>query len=169
MRCAAVETALSPYIDGELAPRERVRVESHLAVCRRCRARLAGIRAVQADLRSIPRIAVSEGFDARVLAAAGRPAPRAVGRVERAARLLERAFSTPSRRALGAAAAGLLIALIFVLPSTGVEFTVQSMGAAGTAPGSRLSVTVDLMVTTTDRLVPIEVDARAPFSPLNGG
>jgi anti-sigma factor RsiW len=42
---------LSPFIDGELAPSERVNVERHLAACRRCTASAADLRAASGLLR----------------------------------------------------------------------------------------------------------------------
>jgi anti-sigma factor RsiW len=43
--CSRYVPLLSPYIDGELAPGERVTVERHLAACRDCTGRTADLRA----------------------------------------------------------------------------------------------------------------------------
>ncbi len=40
-----VDTDLSAYLDGELAPADRALVDAHLAGCERCRARLTELRA----------------------------------------------------------------------------------------------------------------------------
>jgi anti-sigma factor RsiW len=42
---------LSPYVDGELPPSERVQVERHLTACRDCTGRTADLRAESALLR----------------------------------------------------------------------------------------------------------------------
>src|SRR5688572_6256964 len=49
--CRTFVTLLSPYIDGELAPTERVSVERHLAVCKECTMRTADLRAESGLLR----------------------------------------------------------------------------------------------------------------------
>ncbi len=42
---------LSPYVDGELTPAERVNVERHLSACRNCTGRAADLRAESGLLR----------------------------------------------------------------------------------------------------------------------
>ncbi|MCY1040188.1 zf-HC2 domain-containing protein [Corallococcus sp. bb12-1] len=49
--CERFVPLLSPYIDGELAPSERVHVERHLAACRDCTGRSADLRAESGLLR----------------------------------------------------------------------------------------------------------------------
>jgi anti-sigma factor RsiW len=49
-----VDTDLSAYLDEELAPAERARVESHLDACARCRARLGELRATAALIAALP-------------------------------------------------------------------------------------------------------------------
>ncbi|WP_223638954.1 anti-sigma factor [Corallococcus sp. EGB] len=49
--CERFVPLLSPYIDGELAPGERVHVERHLAACRDCTGRAADLRAESGLLR----------------------------------------------------------------------------------------------------------------------
>lgn len=48
------ETALVPFVRGELAPAERVRVATHLESCDRCRVALADVRAVLGALTPAP-------------------------------------------------------------------------------------------------------------------
>ncbi len=48
------ETALVPYVRGELAPAERARVAAHLEGCDRCRVALADVRAVLGALEPAP-------------------------------------------------------------------------------------------------------------------
>jgi len=51
MKCADIETILlTDYIDGELSSAARERIDSHLAVCRECRALLAEVTAVTTPL-----------------------------------------------------------------------------------------------------------------------
>ena len=120
-------------------------------------------------MQSVGEVGVSAGFNERVLASLSRPEPEGVGRIARVAAALDSLLSTPTRRMAGALAAGLVIAALLVLPSTGVEFEVRSLGAAGTAPGSRLSVSVDRMVATNDRIAPIESKVNMPPAPVNRG
>jgi anti-sigma factor RsiW len=49
-----VDTDLSAYIDGELAPIDRARVEAHLDGCDRCRARLGELRATASLISALP-------------------------------------------------------------------------------------------------------------------
>lgn len=73
--CEAFEHELSAYLDGELPPAERGRVEAHLAQCPRCAAELRELRRVGETLRRWEthevRSAPSTGFRNRVLRAVG--------------------------------------------------------------------------------------------------
>lgn len=51
---------LSPYIDGELTPTERVNVERHLSACKECTGRTADLRAESGLLRVGLEMAVDE-------------------------------------------------------------------------------------------------------------
>jgi anti-sigma factor RsiW len=66
MKCEDVEKSLIAYADDVAAPAERRDVESHLADCAACRARVAEFRAVSSLLGELPAIEPSFGFDARV-------------------------------------------------------------------------------------------------------
>ena len=70
--CKSFIPLLSPYIDGELAPAERVNVERHLSACRDCTSRAADLRAESALLRVGLEMAVDEvdfkDFTQRVMA-----------------------------------------------------------------------------------------------------
>ncbi|MGZ3458354.1 MAG: anti-sigma factor family protein [Archangium sp.] len=70
--CERFIPLLSPYIDGELSPAERVNVERHLAACRDCAGRAADLRAESALLRVGLEMAVDEvdfkDFTQRVMA-----------------------------------------------------------------------------------------------------
>lgn len=49
-----VDTDLSAYLDGELAPADRTRVEAHLGSCDRCRARLGELRSTASLMAALP-------------------------------------------------------------------------------------------------------------------
>ena len=70
--CEQFIPKLSPYIDGEVSPAERVTVERHLAACRDCAGRAADLRAESALLRVGLEMAVDEvdfkDFTQRVMA-----------------------------------------------------------------------------------------------------
>ncbi|WNG40615.1 hypothetical protein F0U61_48215 [Archangium violaceum] len=70
--CERFVPLLSPYIDGEVSPAERVNVERHLAACRDCASRAADLRAESALLRVGLEMAVDEvdfkDFTQRVMA-----------------------------------------------------------------------------------------------------
>lgn len=58
--CERFVPLLSPYIDGELSPAERVHVERHLAACRECTGRTADLRAESGLMRVGLEMAVDE-------------------------------------------------------------------------------------------------------------
>jgi anti-sigma factor RsiW len=58
--CDRFVPQLSPYIDGELSPAERVNVERHLSACRDCTSRTADLRAESGLLRVGLEMAVDE-------------------------------------------------------------------------------------------------------------
>ncbi|HEX4009440.1 MAG TPA: anti-sigma factor [Solirubrobacteraceae bacterium] len=60
----------SEYLDGELTPRGRLRVERHVRDCEECRRLLAGLRGVLDGLRRLP--APVGGADPRQIAASVR-------------------------------------------------------------------------------------------------
>jgi anti-sigma factor RsiW len=70
--CERFVPLLSPYIDGELSPADRVNVERHLGACRDCASRAADLRAESALLRVGLEMAVDEvdfkDFTQRVMA-----------------------------------------------------------------------------------------------------
>ena len=69
---------LSEYLDGELEPRERAAIETHLAGCVECRTDLADLRAVVARAQSLtdtaPIANLWPGVEARIAAPAARHA-----------------------------------------------------------------------------------------------
>ena len=66
MKCEDVETGLIAYAQELATPGERRTVESHLASCAACRARVEEFRGVAALLGEVPAMEPSFAFDARV-------------------------------------------------------------------------------------------------------
>jgi anti-sigma factor RsiW len=64
---------LQALLDGALPPRERARVEEHLAACARCSEDLEGWRVLFEDLAALPRLAPPDGFQGRVMASVELP------------------------------------------------------------------------------------------------
>lgn len=58
--CERFIPLLSPYIDGELSPTERVNVERHLSACKQCTGRSADLRAESGLMRVGLEMAVDE-------------------------------------------------------------------------------------------------------------
>src|SRR5262245_29015264 len=54
MNHSRTQSLLSPYLEGDLSPTERTRVESHVGACSECSAELRGLRATVALLRALP-------------------------------------------------------------------------------------------------------------------
>ena len=53
---------LSPYLDGEVSPRGRERVEQHLATCEACRQELEELRATVNLVQALPQVAPPRAF-----------------------------------------------------------------------------------------------------------
>jgi anti-sigma factor RsiW len=66
MKCEDVEKGLIAFVDERASAAERRDVESHLAGCAVCRARVEEFRGVSNLLGELPAIEPSFGFDARV-------------------------------------------------------------------------------------------------------
>jgi anti-sigma factor RsiW len=66
MKCEDVEKGLIAFVDERATAAERRDVESHLAGCAVCRARVQEFRSVSNLLGQLPAIEPSFGFDARV-------------------------------------------------------------------------------------------------------
>ena len=69
------QEALSPFIDGELSPRDSVALEVHLQTCAACAEELAELRLAVAVLRDLPAMDVPRSF-ALTPQQAGHAAPR---------------------------------------------------------------------------------------------
>ena len=73
---------LSAYLDHQIAPAERARVEGHLADCTACRDELDGLRRTVMLLQALPRVPVPQAFtlsEARVGIRRPEPRPAWVG------------------------------------------------------------------------------------------
>ena len=77
MKCEDVEQGLIAFVDERASAAERRDMESHLAGCAVCRARVEEFRGVSNLLGELPAIEPSFGFDARVRQrVAAEPPPR---------------------------------------------------------------------------------------------
>ena len=62
MKCESVRHNLSAYLDGELEPSVRARIEQHLAGCEACRTELAQLKETVGLVASLPRVEAPEAF-----------------------------------------------------------------------------------------------------------
>lgn len=69
MRCESNDN-LSRYVAGELPPRQRLRVETHLSQCASCRAEVAALRRLEGLLEAIPTVAPPAELPRQALARA---------------------------------------------------------------------------------------------------
>ena len=63
------DTILNEYLDMVLPPETRAEVETHLAACSDCAARLTALRALFASLKSLPELPLQRDLTPDVLAA----------------------------------------------------------------------------------------------------
>lgn len=61
-KCEHVRDDLSAYLDGQISPEERERIEKHLATCPSCREELEQMRRLVLLLRSTPQVAPPRSF-----------------------------------------------------------------------------------------------------------
>ena len=106
--CGRIRELLSPYLEEELGPDERARVEGHLHGCAECRADLELLRTTVGALREMPELPAPAG----ILQGVRRElAPRPWHR-----RLRDLLVPAPSRRMPLGALASLLVAFgIFII------------------------------------------------------
>src|SRR5690349_12262392 len=69
MRCDNVQSVLSAYSDGELAPRQAARVAEHLALCSSCRAEYQSLGHVVTALRALGEEELPAGLHQAILRA----------------------------------------------------------------------------------------------------
>jgi len=68
MNCHDSKQLIMEYLDGELAPAEKHRLEEHLAGCDACQAELAEQERVIRAVRTLPQVAAPAGLGAKVAA-----------------------------------------------------------------------------------------------------
>lgn len=77
MRCSYFKARLDAYIDGELGPRERALIATHVAACAECAALLEELRMIDALLLRPRRLEPAANFTFKVMAdARALPGPR---------------------------------------------------------------------------------------------
>jgi anti-sigma factor RsiW len=117
--CERYVPLLSPYIDGELSPSERVHVERHLSACRDCTGRTADLRAESGLLRVGLDMAVDEvdfkDFAQKVMARVTPEKPPVLERVRLAVSEMFLYQRTAMLSSLATAAVLMLIALPLLL------------------------------------------------------
>ncbi len=69
MNCRGVSHRLSAYIDNDLSPGIKQGVEDHLQYCISCKRKLSEFRAIVIAAQQLKPMAVSRGFENRVLQA----------------------------------------------------------------------------------------------------
>ena len=145
--CTRYVPLLSPYIDGELAPAERVTVERHLAACRDCTGRTADLRAESGLVRVGLEMAADEvdfkDFAQKVMARVTPERPPLLERLRLSVSEMMRYQRTAFVSSLATAAVVLLVAIPLLARDSapvgyaGERMTVQAVrphGAAHVAP-----------------------------------
>ena len=69
------DDALNEYLDQALPPGAMTRAQSHLAACAACTKRLDALRALFADLETLPEVALARDLSPTVVRALNRPSP----------------------------------------------------------------------------------------------
>jgi anti-sigma factor RsiW len=141
--CSRYVSLLSPYIDGELAPGERVDVERHLAACRDCTGRTADLRAESGLVRVGLEMAADEvdfkDFAQRVMARVTPERPPLLERLRLSVSEMMRYQRTAFVSSLATAAVVLLVAIPLLSRGSapvgyaGERMTVQAVRASGGA------------------------------------
>jgi anti-sigma factor RsiW len=152
--CQTFIPMLSPYIDGELSPAERVNVERHLAVCHDCAARTADLRAESGLVRVGLDMAADEvdfkGFSQQVMA---RLTPYRPPLLERLRVSLSEMFLYQRTAMLSSVATAAVVALVASVAllwertPTGYARPQMMVESVTTEPGARVAP----VVMTTDQ------------------
>lgn len=66
MNCAKTRDLLGMYLDGEVQPRHRGAIREHLEACESCRAELASVSSLSAQLAALPTCEPDEAFYRRL-------------------------------------------------------------------------------------------------------
>lgn len=89
MKCSGMKKMLSLYVDGELAPKDRAAVESHVRTCGGCARELEDMRILQQSFSGAERYRAPYGFSTRVIARAALKENEQEGFIPSFARLAE--------------------------------------------------------------------------------
>jgi anti-sigma factor RsiW len=106
--CATIDPLVTPYVDGELPPAERERVDAHLRVCPPCRSRVAAEKTV-CELLGARRAQMCDDTAPDTLRAACRSLQASRHAVPPVSRARSSLFWTPRTFSLAIAATFLLI------------------------------------------------------------
>jgi anti-sigma factor RsiW len=139
---------LSDYLDGDLAPGDRIAVEAHLASCPECRATLVELRRLVTQARSLADRPVERDLWAGIADRIGTPAPR----------VLELSAHRPRRR-LAFTIPQLAAAAVLFLAVGGGAAALALRGTPAAAPAPTLAAP-----TTGLRAVPAGLPTSAEIS-----
>jgi anti-sigma factor RsiW len=147
---------LQDLLDGSVATAERVRFESHVANCARCRAEFSKLKKLDAQLRSkLDAPNLSAQFDqqiyARIKALDAQSSEKARRRIDRELEENRAALSRDWRRALlsmaSGAIAGVAVIIALITWSNQTGFTDLVIGAASDEVGIQHSGALRVLVT----------------------
>lgn len=138
-----VEERLSDFIDQQLAPAERARLENHLADCARCRASLESLRWTIALVKQAPAPALPRSFVLPV------PARRA-----------------PSTFAFGFARFATALATLLLFAAVGIDLIMQFGGASAPAPAAMRESAATQSIALATTQPPESAQAQPAGAPL---
>ncbi|HEX9117962.1 MAG TPA: zf-HC2 domain-containing protein [Anaerolineae bacterium] len=130
---------LSAYLDNQITPVEKSRIEGHLGTCPACRAELASLRQTVALLQALPRVALPHAFT--------------LSTAQVGARRGALAWTWGAARALGAVAALVIVAALAV-------FALQRPGQQAALPAPMIARS-----TGSGAGAPTTAPAAAPAAP----
>ncbi len=132
-RHARIREMLDAFVDGELSPSAKARVEAHLPSCAPCRDAVAATRALKASLAALPEAPAPRSFRLTP-AMVARPSPRP-------AKPAAPAFLVAARFAAATSVAALAIVGTLSLTSGGGAGDGATMSASGLPESASLKVT----------------------------
>lgn len=113
MSCRKIQQLIQAYVDGEVSPAERSRVEAHVDQCAACAGALRETRQLTALLAGAPERRVSDRFEHDLMAALQRAEPQAAPAAwwERFRLRFEWRVRMPALATAGGLAAALVVSL----------------------------------------------------------
>ncbi len=66
MNCKQCNELLSQYIDLEVTPQDKVKIDQHLETCQACKTEYEELKAVSEMLKELPMKELPEGFEAEL-------------------------------------------------------------------------------------------------------